>query len=202
MSTQRDFAIIPFIVSATVEAFRFVTWGAADTVAHASSAGTIVGVSQDSAVYSSSLTTDVPVKLVGQQGTFKITASGAITAGAKIYVGASGKATATANAGGAVAIANQAAAADGDIIEAIWLKPQLGDVVTVAYTAIAADGVAGYYDFATGLGAIPSWYQLLVYNGSTGAARVVTTFVWTLGTGRATVASLATGDKMMLAYRA
>lgn len=202
MSTQRDFGIIPFIVSATVNAFRFVTLGSADTVAQSSAAGTIVGVSQDAGVYSSTLTTDVPVKLVGQSGTFKITASGAITAGARIYVDAAGKATATANAGGAVAIANQAASADGDIIEAIWLKPQLGDVVTVNYTAIAADGSAGYYDFVTGLAAIPSWYQLLVYNGSTGAARVVSSLVWTLGTGRATVASLATGDKMMLAYRA
>jgi len=200
MSTQRDFGIIPFIVSATVNAFRFVTLGSADTVAQSSAAGTIVGVAQDSAVYSSSLTTDVPVKLVGQHGTFKITASGAITAGARIYVDADGKATATANAGGAVAIANQAAAADGDIIEAIWLKPQLGDITGIGYTVLAADVTATFKDIDTGLASKPT-FSIIQIRSVTGGLRVYTES-WTGGVVRLTPTGITAGDLINVLYRA
>lgn len=203
MATQVDNAFKAFKISASVNEFRFVALGAANTVAQAAVASAaVVGVSQEARDYTSGRTDWLNVKLQHQGGTFKITASGAITAGADIYVAATGKATATPNAGGAVAVANEAASADGDVIEAIWKVPQNGDVETIAYVAIAADGSAGYYDFATGLAAAPSWYQFQCFNGSTGAPRTLTTLVWTTGTARATVASLATGDKMMLAYRA
>lgn len=203
MAIQVDTPFKAFKISASVNEFRFAALSAANTIAQAGAASAaVVGVTQEARDFASGRTDWVTVKLLHQGGTFKITAGGAISAGADIYVAATGKATATANAGGAVAVALEAASADGDVIEAAWKVPQNGDIETVAYTAIAADGVAGYYDFVTGLSAAPSWYQFQCFNGSTGAPRTLTTLVWTNGTARATVASLATGDKMMLVYRA
>jgi phenylpyruvate tautomerase PptA (4-oxalocrotonate tautomerase family) len=61
------------------------------------------------------------VKLFGSPGTFFVTASAAITAGAKLFPAASGKVDdATAGTGATLGlIAQEAATADGDIIEAI-----------------------------------------------------------------------------------
>lgn len=201
MSSQRDFAIIALLVSATVNPYRFVTLNAADTVAQSTASQTPVGVSQDLATYVSTAITNVPVKLFGQGGTFKITMSGAVAAGGLIYVDAAGKGTATPNSGGAVAIANEAATADNDIIEAIWKTSQSGDVVAVGYTITAGDVTATYKDIDTGLAARPTAAIVQVFSAA-GALRVATV-VWTGGLGvcRITPTGITAGDYINMLYR-
>lgn len=56
--------------------------------------------------------------VINKSGTVKLTASGAIAAGAPIYQGDDGKVTATPN-GAAIGFALEAATADGDVIECV-----------------------------------------------------------------------------------
>lgn len=199
MSSQRDSAIIALLVSATVNAFRFVTLNAANTVAQSTAGQVPVGVSQDLGTYDSAYVTNVPVKLFGQGGTFKITMSGAVSVGGSIYVDAAGKGTATPNSGGAVAIANEAATADNDIIEAVWKTSQTGDVIAIGYTVTAADVTATFKDIDTGLGARPT--AAIVQVSSAAGALRVRTAAWTLGVCRVTPTGITAGDFIEILYR-
>jgi hypothetical protein len=196
MSQMNETDVLSLTAGGTITAFNRVKLDGSQQAVVAGAGEEAIGIALDDAV----ITDRIAVKVFKAGATVKVIASGAVTVGATLYAAASGKVTSTAQ-GPRIGVALAAASGNNSVIEMLWL-PSAGDIATVGYTAIAADGVAGYYDFATGLAATPSWYQLLVYNGSTGAARVITTLVWTTGTARATVASLATGDKMMLSYRA
>jgi hypothetical protein len=64
-----------------------------------------------------------PIRMFNAGGTVRLTAAGAITANAVVYVsGAAGKIDDTAN-GAAIGIALKAATADGDVIEVMVFKP-------------------------------------------------------------------------------
>jgi len=200
MSSQRDSAIIALLVSATVNPFRFVTLNAANTVAQSTAGQVPVGVSQDLGTYDSAYVTNVPVKLFGQGGTFKITMSGAISVGGYIYVDAAGKGTATPNAGGAVAIANEAATADNDIIEAVWKTSQSGDYIGIGYTVTAGDVTATFKDIDTGLAAKPT-FSIIQVRSATGALRVFSE-AWTGGVVRITPTGITAGDLINVMFRA
>lgn len=101
---------LAILASALVAAERFVTAAGAPAVA----AGNALGVARSDAAVGEMIPVDV-------LGTAVVTAGGAIAKDARIQVGADGKAV-TLAAGKAVAVALQAAAADGDRIE-VFLIP-------------------------------------------------------------------------------
>lgn len=103
--------VLNFTASNAVPAFRFVALGATEgTVALASADGDAVGVSYE-----------LDAAQDGRQdvqldGIAEVTAGGAFTVGAKLKVGANGKAVAAAAGDAYVAIALDAATGDGDLV--------------------------------------------------------------------------------------
>lgn len=83
-----------------------------------------------------------PVRLSSAQGTVKMVASGAITAGVAVYAAAAGKISATVGPV-YIGIAFEAATANNDIIEVLrTAEPNLKTVVGQTTTASASDTVA------------------------------------------------------------
>lgn len=82
-----------------------------------------------------------PIRMRTAQGTYKMVANGAVTAGATVYGAASGKVSATA---GTVVIgtAVNAAGADGDIIEVLRDPQSVRVVAGQATTVTASDTIA------------------------------------------------------------
>jgi hypothetical protein len=110
MSQKHSLFALSILAAAALTAERFVT--AAGAVATA--AGNAVGVAATNAAIGELCPVDV-------LGTAVVTAGGAIAKGAHVEVGATGKAVTLAS-GKAVAVALEAAAADGDSIE-VFLIP-------------------------------------------------------------------------------
>jgi hypothetical protein len=135
----------------------------------------------------------VNVKLRRSTGTQRFVASGAITAGALIYGDASGKVTATAK-GSPIGRAVTAAAADGDVIQAVVTGAN-PEIVTGQKTANSTDATNGYIEVDPGFGAAPANGFIAQVRSSAGAVRTVTT-VAHQGSGvmRLTVTSLANND--------
>lgn len=87
----------------------------------------------------------VPVRLRNAQGTRKLVAAGAISAGVAIYAAASGKISATAS-GPQIGISLQAASGNGSIIECEYFPPaniHFTDLLDVS-TAAPAQGAVPY----------------------------------------------------------
>jgi len=129
MATQSE---SPFNRTAggTIAAYRLLKLSGA-TVVHntATASDEPIGVSQ--AAYSSGDT--CALRDIKHGGTHKVTAAGAISAGAKIYAAAAGKAQALPAGAGTyreVGRALEAATADGDIIEAHLKDSGETDVVS------------------------------------------------------------------------
>lgn len=61
----------------------------------------------------------IPVNLANKQGTVKMVAAAAITAGALVYTAASGKVSVSAQTAYPIGTAMEAATADGDVIEVL-----------------------------------------------------------------------------------
>lgn len=112
MSQQNDTAFGTVTLSATVAQHLRVTPAGAVGILTTVPFGTarVAGVSGDV----------VGVVFANKQGTAKMVASGAVTAGVKVYSAAAGKVTATfAATGFCEGIAMEAATADGDVIEVL-----------------------------------------------------------------------------------
>lgn len=93
-------------------------------------------------------------------GVVKVTASGAISAGALVYGDASGKVTATQK-GGAIGVALTAATTDGDVIE---MSPTGGnaEVYEHTHTITAGEDTANTVVIDTGFGTNPTWMSVVI----------------------------------------
>jgi hypothetical protein len=113
MSTQYDSGFVTFDNTAAALAKNIrVKVNSSGQVLVSGAANDAIGITQEDALAS----TRVAVKLFSAEGTFLATADAAITRGALIYPGASGKISATAGMLTAIGYALEAATADGDII--------------------------------------------------------------------------------------
>lgn len=113
-----------FLVNAAMGAYLRVKW-AASGLTLAGATDVEFGVTEEATTAStfgqSFWPVDIAIRLPTAEGTCKMTASGAVTAGADVYADASGKVTATV---GAVHIgkAIDAASNNGDVIEVLRTK--------------------------------------------------------------------------------
>ena len=123
MARQVENGMVPMLAGATVAAFRLVKLSTAKVVHNtATSTDVPIAVSQDAAADDGSRIT---VRDLKAGGTHKVTAAGAVTAGADVYAAAAGKVQALPEAAGTyrrVGQALEAASDDGEIIE-IWASP-------------------------------------------------------------------------------
>lgn len=110
MSQNISILSLPVVATAALTARRFVT----ATGAIASAGGNALGVVRHDASVGEAATVDTI-------GTAKVEAGGAISAGAAVEVGVTGKAAAS-DEGVTVARALEAAAADGDVIEVLLIQ--------------------------------------------------------------------------------
>lgn len=153
-----------FNASADLEAARLVTISGTNVSATAA-AGRVDGVTVDAGASG----TNVPVALAAGHRTFRVSAAGTGSAGARLYAAANGQVTATPN-GPSIGTALEAWV-DGQVIEA-RLAPANNSVyratVTVDSTAAALNSNDGRVTFDTGFGAAPSVALVTVKTVTTG----------------------------------
>lgn len=104
--------------------------------------------------------------------TFKMIASGAVSAGAAVYSDASGKITATKK-GGKLGVAINAATADGDIIEVTDEGKDL-ELFEDNYVADSTDATNNYVNIDPGFGSNPAGRILAWVRSSAGATNAIT----------------------------
>lgn len=119
-----------FITGAAVSAKRLLKLSSGEVVHNTVTAtDDPIGVSQYAAADGDALA----VRFINDDGTFEITAAGAITAGAEVYAADDGKVQALPAAAATyrkIGIALEAATADGDIIEILPYDYQATTVVS------------------------------------------------------------------------
>jgi hypothetical protein len=117
MAVQVDGNVKTFAAAEVLAEFRRVKVNTSGTVEYADAGEAFDGVTQGEA---EAIGDHVAVKLKSAAGTFKVTAAGAVTLGADVYGADDGKVS-TTESGSAQFKANEAAAADGDVIEGLLL---------------------------------------------------------------------------------
>jgi len=117
-----------FEASATLAQYTLVKMDAAGTISNstgvASEDNDVFGVVQEALTDGDSGT----VMHLGQVGSFKVKAAGAISKGAKVFTAASGLATATATSLSCIGVARDAATAADDIIEVLRILGSNDDI--------------------------------------------------------------------------
>ncbi len=116
MAVQNENGTKTFIATEALERYRRVklTTGSGTAVEYADAGEDAIGVTQDAVAAGAR----VAVKLITAPGTFKVTASAAITAGAVLYGANDGKVS-SSSSGSAIGRAGAAASGDGSVIELI-----------------------------------------------------------------------------------
>ena len=107
-----------FVAGEALERYRLVKISAANTVVYADAADFATFVTTHAAASGESVNC---VALCGAAGTFKVVASEAITIGAKLAAAADGKVQTGVSTEHVFCVAVEAAAADGDEIEAVGI---------------------------------------------------------------------------------
>lgn len=117
MASQFDTGFVPFEAAEAIGQHELVYLSAAGKVSVCDLTNQPIGVATRAAALGEAVT----VKLFNAPGTFKVKVSEALAAGAKLHTENSGKVqdTAQATSHPLPLMANEAATADGDIIEAI-----------------------------------------------------------------------------------
>lgn len=164
---QTDNAFISITSGAALEPHRRVKLNSSNKAVYAGAGEDWIGVTQDRVAAADE---PVLVKLKNGAGTFLMTASAAITAGARVYGTANGKIDDVAD-GACVGIARAAASGDNSEIE---VMPEVvnGDNIfalqrTVTSGEAAANSNNGRADIDTGFGAAPALVIVMVTDAST-----------------------------------
>ena len=119
MSQYVDSNTKAFAAAGTIAQFARVKLGSGGTITAAALADIEIGIAMERAASGDV----IPVKLRSGVGTCKAIAAAAITRGANVYSAASGKVSVSATGAYNLGIAIEAAAANGDIIEILYLTP-------------------------------------------------------------------------------
>ena len=137
--SQENHGVKTLLTSADLLVYRRLKLDASQNYVYANAGEEFVAVSMDNTLNGQ----PQPGALRTSARTFKMTASGAITAGATIYGDVNGKVSSNVS-GNAIGTALEAATADGDIIEC-FLNNGAAGTLDGASTGIVADGGNGAF---------------------------------------------------------
>ncbi len=159
------------------------------TATHATAAVQADGIAEEDAANGALVT----VRLLTQSGVIPVTASAAITAGARVFQTAAGKVDDNEALGVGVGVALEAAAADGDQIRVIRREPF---IKTYTQTVTAGQDTANQADITHGMGVAAPRVVALLLRTSAGV-QIVTAATVTFpdtNTVRVALAALAAND--------
>lgn len=133
-----------FEASGALEAHRAVMVGSNGKISYATSATDFIGTTEQEAFADGDV---VSVRLRSSNGTRKMTASAAITAGNPIYLGADGKVSPTGNTARGYAL--ESASGDGSIIEVLTLEIPDNWIPAGAVQALSGAGAVNVTSYLT-----------------------------------------------------
>lgn len=160
MSVQTESGVKTFTAGENLEAYRRVKISSGSSVVYADAKEPAIGITQAKADNGDM----IAVRLLNDKGTFKMTASAAITALAVVYGKDDGKVDDAAGAGltgSGIGVALEAATADGDIIEVMPIPSShgvrfiAGQHTTVAAADTVVTGLAQVFGVVASLDADP-----------------------------------------------
>jgi hypothetical protein len=197
MSMQQESSTITLIAGEALEIYRRIRINSSGQAVYAAAGEVAEGVTQSAAASAGT----VLVKLINGTGTFRVTASAAITVGTLLYGTAAGKVD-DAGLGVAQFRALEASTADNAQIMAARIDAAPTNIFASTFTITATEAALnsnnGQVDFQTGFGAAPAGAVAQVRTVTIG--RVKSTFDVTFPTGgdlgKVRVAGVAAGTQL------